>query len=86
MYQFGIVECRTGFEIIYYYVHHKGEGKKGGEKVVLCLVEKFKEMGYFSHTCIGDITICANNCGGQSKNQTFIWLIIWITEAGFFQK
>ena len=35
---------------------------------------------------MGDISICAENCGGQNKNCIVVWFIIWIIETGFFPK
>ena len=35
---------------------------------------------------MGDISICAENCGGLNKNCIVVWFIIWIIETGFFPK
>ena len=50
------------------------------------MVENFKEMGYLSDPWMGDISICAENCGGLNKNCIVVWFIIWIIETGFFPK
>ena len=43
---------------------------------VSCLVDTFKYMVYFFGPCIVEITICADNYGGQNKNRIIIWFII----------
>ena len=83
MYQFGIVGYTTGFDILYYSVYQKDGINNGGDNSVSCLVDKFKDMAYFSDPCMGGIIICAHISGGQ-KNWIVMWFIIWLTETGFF--
>ena len=67
MYQFGIVGYTTGFDILYYFVYQKAGINNGGDNSVSCLVDKFKDMAYFSDPCMGGIIICAHISGGQKN-------------------
>ena len=53
---------------------------------MLCMVENFKYMDYFSDTCMGEITIFEDNFRGRNKNYIFIWFIICLIETGMFTK
>ena len=86
IYQFGIVDCSDGSDTLYSYVYSEGDGKKGGNNVVSCLMKNFEEMGYFQAPNYGELTICADNCTGQNKNRMVIWFIIWLVETGHFNK
>ena len=43
-------------------------------------------MRYLFDPCMGYFTFCADNGGGQKKNNIVIWFIIWIIKTGFFPK
>ena len=66
------------------YIYSEVEGKKGGSNLVLCLMNHFKEMGYFDRTDFGELSIFADNCEGQNKNKITIWYILWISDTGVF--
>ena len=51
-----------------------------------CLVDNFIDIDYFYNSCMGELTICADNCVGQNKNMIVKLFIIWIIETGFFPK
>ena len=75
---FFIFECTIGCDIVYYYVYQEDEGKEGGKNAVSRLVDNFKDMGYFSNSCMGELIIWIGKFGGQKKNSIVIWFIIWI--------
>ena len=54
---FFIFECTIGCDIVYYYVYQEDEGKEGGKNAVSRLVDNFKDMGYFSNSCMGELII-----------------------------
>ena len=86
VYQFGIVDCSEKEDKLHAYVYREFEGKKGGNNVVSCLLENFKEWGFFANVQEGEITINADNCTGQNKNKTVIWFCNWLVETGIFPK
>ena len=55
----------TGNDVIHSYIYREEEGKKGRNNVVSCLINRFKEMEYFSVPTFGDPTISDHNSVGQ---------------------
>ena len=65
MYHFGIVECTISHEILYYYVYQESECLKGRNNIFSCMVENFKEVGYFYYPWMVEVNIYLDNWRGQ---------------------
>ena len=57
---------------------------KSGSDLFSCLINHFKDMGYFSGTTIVELTICDDNCVVKNRNKITICYILWILETGVF--
>jgi len=66
------------------YSWHKKEGKRGANNIVSCLLMDLRKRGYLTGKHYGSLTFVAGNCGGQNKNQTVLWFLMWLVEVGFF--
>ena len=68
MYQFIIVYVVTVKYVLHFYIYRGVEGKKGGNSVVLFVMNDFKDMGYFLGPTFLEITTCSNNYA-REKNK-----------------
>ena len=59
----------TGKYFLHSYIYREVEGNKGVNIVVFCLINNFKEMGYFSGPTFGEITIFSDNCVKKTRTR-----------------
>ena len=57
MYQFVIFDVATVNNVLLSYIYIRVDVKKGGNNVVLCLMNNFTKIGYFSGPNFLDLTI-----------------------------
>ena len=72
VYQFGIFYVPTEKYVIHSYICIDRLYEKVGNNLVSCMINHFKDMGYFSSLTFGDITICAGICTGKNKKKITI--------------
>ena len=85
-YLFGVVNNATATKCakMNAYVWLEGEGDRGANNITSCLLKDFKVRGYFDAPNYGDITIIADNCGGQNKNKVVVRFLMWLVETKIF--
>ena len=84
---FGVVDnsrIKEGRDTMKAYVWAEGEGKRGANNIASCLLKDYKARGFFEGPNDGSLTIIADNCGGQNKNEDVIRFHMWLVEAGYF--
>ena len=70
------------------YVWKEGEADCGANNICLCLLKHFQKQGWLHHkiNSHSELTIIADNCGGQNKNKHAVQFLMWLVEAGYFAK
>lgn len=92
VYLFGISDVSKNPSHLYAYTYAEEDGRKGSNNVASMLMKHLFENGILRRNEHGSpvlgkrLTIAADNCGGQNKNNTVIRLCNWIVEIGFFQE
>ena len=86
IYLFGVVDNATedGIDRMNAYVWPEYEGDRGANNICSCLLKDFKHRGWLNRQNYGDLTIIADNCGGQNKNKHVVRFLMWLVEMGFF--
>jgi hypothetical protein len=85
---FGIVDNAPmdGKERMDAFIWREFEGDRGANNIVSCLVKFFKMKIFFSAPNYDELTLIADNCGGQNKNRVMIRFITWLAEIRVFPK
>ena len=66
------------------FLWHKKEGKCGYNNITLCLYSFYKSRGFSNWSNCGYLTMVADNCTGQNKNETVMWFPLLLLEASIF--
>ena len=67
------------------YIWHEQDGKRGMNNIASCLYKDYQRRGYFEGGKHEDsLTVIADNCAGQNKNEAVIRFHLWLVEAGVF--
>ena len=74
----------NGRDTIKDYIWHEGEAKRGANNIASCLLKDYKSKGFFAETQEGELSVIADNCGGQNKNEEVLRLHLWLVEAEIF--
>ena len=71
---------------MYAHVYHEGEGSKGGDNVASLILKTLKHLGWLEDNGVAgyELNLIFDNCPSQNKNNTVLWLVPYLTEAGFF--
>ena len=70
---FGIVDNATddGFDRMDAYIWREQDGDRGANNICSCLYKYFKMRGWLQRN-YGELSIVADNCGGQNKNRVVV--------------
>lgn len=79
-----IGDDNEGHDFMQAYIWHKKDGDRGANNITSCLLNDYKRRGFFSKPNFGSLTVIADNCGGQNKNQDVLRFHLWLVEAGIF--
>jgi hypothetical protein len=72
---------------LYAHVYSEDKGKKGGNNVVSMLHAQLKQLNLLREDETGgELTIIADNCGGQNKNNFLLRYIVYLVERKFYKK
>ena len=72
---------------MYTHVYHKDTGKKGSNSVASLIMKTLHHMNLLREDKMGrELTIVFDNFQGQNKNNTFIKMMTFIAETGYFKK
>ena len=84
---FGIVDNATedGIERMDAYVWRENDGERGANNICSCLLKYFKMRGWLKKNYF-ELSIVADNCGGQNKNRIVLRFLMWLVEVGYFPK
>jgi len=63
------------------YIWHEGEAKRGANNIASCLLKDYKSRGFFAEAQEGEISVIADNRGGQNKNEEVLRFHLWLVEA-----
>jgi hypothetical protein len=84
---FGIVFIMASGYHLYAHVYSEDKGKKGGNNVVSMLHAQLKQLNLLREDETGgELTIIADNCGGQNKNNFLLRYIVYLVERKFYKK
>ena len=83
-YLFGIVNNSQNYLNVY--LLHEGDGDRGDNNFVSCLVRYMKEKNFFTCPHYGELTVVADNCNGQNKNSIVLRYLMWLVERQIFPK
>ena len=84
---FGIVDNSCTPETLDAYAYHEGEAAKGANQVTSLLVKYLRDRNLLIEGETGaSLTILADNCSGQNKNNTVLRLAVWLVEMNYFQR
>lgn len=61
---------------------HEGQAGRGSAEIASCLLKLINE-GYINHK---KLIIWSDNCPGQNKNRTMLFLMIWLVCVGIFSE
>ena len=91
VYLFGVVEAEFDSEKGLHdqmnaYLWPEYEGDRGANNICSCLKKDFQKRGFFNSPNFGELTIVADNCGGQNKNKIVVRFLMWMVETGIFPK
>jgi flavodoxin len=85
VYIFGIADNSKKPTTLVSYVYQEETGKKGAENVASMLYEFLDKQQILKEgNPAASLTIIADNCSGQNKNNTVLRLPLWLVERGFF--
>ena len=70
--------------MLHLYIYGELEGKKGKNNLFSCLMNNFKDMGYFSSPNFGELTIYYDNCERKNKRNITTLYILWLLNTGLF--
>jgi hypothetical protein len=85
---FGVVGP-TDNDRLHAFVYDEGEGKKGGNNVLLLILKSLAlpEIDLLQNEeAGGKLNFILDNCGGQNKNRMVLRLAIWLVKTGVFKK
>ena len=70
------------------FVWKEGEADRGANNICSCLLKYFQKKGWLhkKNSRYTELTIVADNCGGQTKNKHVVRFQMWLVEAGYFAK
>lgn len=68
------------------YTWLEGDGDRGANNITSCLYKDFAYRGFFNSRQYGDLTIIADNCGGQNKNKVVVRFFMWLMETKVFPR
>ena len=74
----------TGKYVLHSKIYIEVEDKTCENNLVLCLMNHFKEMVYFSGSIFLGLTICYDKFVGQKKNKITICYNLWLVDTGLF--
>lgn len=85
---FGVVDCATcdHHDRMNTYIWPEYEGDRGANNICSCLLKDFKIRGFLDQQNFAELTIIADNCGGQNKNKHVVRLLMWLVEMGYFPR
>ena len=67
------------------YLWHEKDGNRGANNIVSCLLKDYQKRGYFNGQLNNSLTVIADNCAGQNKNEDVVRFHAWLVEAGVFK-
>ena len=77
---------------LFAHCYQEGEGGKGSDNVASLILQALHDQGFIKlddngnpiHSC--QLTIAADNCSSQNKNNMVIQLVPWLVEKGFYEE
>ena len=61
------------------------DGDRGANNICSCLWKYFGMRGWLRNNYV-DLSIVADNCGGQNKNRIVVRFLMWLVEMGIFPR
>ena len=83
---FGIVDCSIPGGKLSACVHTEADGGKGANNVVSLVMKFLIENRWLKGTTGKELTVIADNCPGQNKNNTTLRLALCLVEKKFFKR
>lgn len=92
VFSFGVADVSLARARLYAYCYEEENGKKGGNNVASMIIHFLKLTNRLIRTAAGEpvrrkrLTIAADNCGGQNKNNHVIRMALYLVESGFYEE
>lgn len=92
VFTFGVGDVSLARVKLYAYCYQEEHGKKGGNNVASMIVDFLERTGRIQYDQDGNpvkrkrLTIAADNCGGQNKNNHVLRLPLYLVEKGFYEE
>jgi hypothetical protein len=89
---FGVTDLTVTPSQLYAYAYEEETGRKGGNNVASLIMLHLRERGMLHESATGEplpgklLTIAADNCSGQNKNNHVLRLANYLVEKGYFLK
>jgi hypothetical protein len=89
---FGVVDLAVSPSKLFAYTYEEETGKKGGNNVASLLMVHLQQQSILQVSATGQpvpakrLTIAADNCSGQNKNNMVLRLANYLVEKGYFEE